>query len=1046
MRFRLPARLAAFFCAASMAMADAAVVHMLVPGFTVRELPVRLPNINNLRFAPDGRLTALGYDGRVWLLRDSDGDGLEDTAELFWDQPTLSVPVGMAWSTAGLYVSSHGKVSLLRDRDGDGKAETEEIVASGWPPTDVGSGGVDATAVTLDREGNVYFGLLVADYSNAYRLRKRKDLKPEERAWLQARGDPGGDPEEQVSLYDIHSPRGTIQKWSPRTRKLETIATGIRVPYALAFNRAGDLFNTDQEGETWMPNGNPLDELNHILPGRNYGFPPRHEKWLPGLVSEAPAVAFGPQHQSSCGLVFNEPHAALNVGGWNGSRVKPFRQGKSGAVGPGADRSDASTLPPSNPATVQQSDDSTSHRIGDVPLPCMPAQGLFGPKWWEGNAFVAGESRGKIWRVLLDKSRHAGREQSVGKDYLIARLNMLTLDLAISPKGDLYVCCHSGLPDWGTGPKGDGKIFRISYTDRNAPQPIKVWAEGAREVRVRFDKPLDPSVTNAVVVGRDPGRLGEKAGKSSSEGSLTGPSGVRVLTNEPSNDIEFGEYVRAADRYEVLKPPYQVVKQQEAAPRGRLRITGARLEADPRTLVITTDPHPRSAKYALTIPGVKARAATGAGATVDLDYDAIVDQAAVTAAPPSDAPARAELAGGDYERGRGLFFGERLKCSTCHRLRDEGGMIGPDLGNLVSRDVTSVLRDIREPSASINPDYVPYIVSLNDGAEFTGFIRAQDNAVIRLLGADGKETEFRPTEVKEMRVSGVSLMPTGLLDGLNEEQVRDLLTFLLNEPPKRTAAEVESVLQAGANRGPGTSGRQLEIVLVASQQDHGPGQHDYPAWQKTWLQLLNGSGTNTHAVAAWGWPTVEQFRTAQVMVFYFWNHDWNPDRFRQLDDYLERGGGVLLFHSATIADKDPEQWAERIGLASQPQRTRYLHTPLDLLIVAAADHPLTVGLPRRIHFIDEPYWPMIGDPGRIEVLAAVNIEGRDEPMIWTLQKGKGRIFASILGHYTWTHEDPFFRVMALRGLAWAAGEPVGRFENLIRSGETGKRRPITNDQ
>src|SRR5437870_11951398 len=97
---------------------------MLVPGFTVRELSVRLPNINNLRFAPVGRLTALGYDGRVWLLRDSDGDALEDTAELFWDRPTLIVPVGMAWSTAVPYASSHGKVSLLGGSGGDGRAES----------------------------------------------------------------------------------------------------------------------------------------------------------------------------------------------------------------------------------------------------------------------------------------------------------------------------------------------------------------------------------------------------------------------------------------------------------------------------------------------------------------------------------------------------------------------------------------------------------------------------------------------------------------------------------------------------------------------------------------------------------------------------------------------------------------------------------------------------------------------------------------------------------------------------------------------------------
>src|SRR5438132_10346970 len=529
---------------------------MLVPGFTVQELPVRLPNINNLRFAPDGRLSALAYDGRVWLLRDSDGDGLENTAELFWDKPTITVPVGMAWSTDGLYISSHGKVSLLRDTDGDGKADTEEIIASGWPATDVGSGGVDATAVTFDIEGNVYFGLLVADYSNAYRLRKRKDLKPDERAWLEARGDKGGDPDEQVSLYDVNSVRGTIQKWSPKTKQLETIATGIRVPFALTFNKAGDLFNTDQEGETWMPNGNPLDELNHIIPGRNYGFPPRHEKWLPNLISEPPVVAFGPQHESTCGLVFNEPRGPINPN---------IRNRKSA-------------------------------------LPASPGQGLFGPKWWEGDAFVAGESRGKIWRVRLVKTPHG----YVGKEFLIARLSMLTLDLAISPKGDLYVCCHSGLPDWGTGPKGEGKIFKISYTDPKAPQPVIAWTAAPTEVRVAFDKPLDPSVTNSFT------REGRH---------VADPDSGHGDTPSLTPTIEFGEYVRAADRYEVLKPPYQVVKQQEAAPRGKIKILAAKTDHDNQTLVLTTEPHPQAVTYALTIPGVKGQGKMGAGETVDVDYD-----------------------------------------------------------------------------------------------------------------------------------------------------------------------------------------------------------------------------------------------------------------------------------------------------------------------------------------------------------------------------------------------------------------------------------------
>src|SRR5258705_12408611 len=61
-------------------------VWMLVPGFTVQELPVKLSNVNNLRFSPKGELTALGYDGRVHVLRDWDGDGVEDSVFPFWYQ------------------------------------------------------------------------------------------------------------------------------------------------------------------------------------------------------------------------------------------------------------------------------------------------------------------------------------------------------------------------------------------------------------------------------------------------------------------------------------------------------------------------------------------------------------------------------------------------------------------------------------------------------------------------------------------------------------------------------------------------------------------------------------------------------------------------------------------------------------------------------------------------------------------------------------------------------------------------------------------------
>lgn len=964
-------------------------VKMLVPGFTVQELPVKLSNQNNLRFAPDGSLTTLGYDGRVWRLRDTDGDGLEDRAEPFWDRDTLTVPLGMCWSTDGLYVSSSGKVSLLRDSDGDGQADAEEIISRDWPAKDTASGNVDATAVTLDAAGNVYFGLLVQDYANAYRLRKRKDLKPAKIEWLKQRGrwhEPAGPgaADDEFSLYDLHSRRGTIQKFDPRTKTLETLATGIRVPVALAFNRVGDLFNTDQEGETWMPNGNPLDELNHIIPGRNYGFPPRHDRWLPDLVSEPPVVGFGPQHQSVCGLVFNEPRSKSEAG---------------------------------------------SRKL-EVPLAAFPAQGLFGPQWWEGDAFVAGESRGKIWRVRLVKTPHG----YVGKSYTIARLSMLTLDLAISPKGDLYVCCHSGPPDWGTGPQGEGKIFKISYTDPEAPQPVAVWPASPTEVRVAFDRPLDPGVTNLF-----------KSAEHRSAGSSTNlPSDAR----RSEATIEFGEYVTAGDRFETLKPPYAVVEQQSATPRGKLNVRGVRLDEDGHGLVLTTDPHPLAVNYALTLPGV-----SGTNASLELDYDFTAgNTAALTKggnwsreawlAPVAWAPRALASAGtdsrpspkpqGDWETGRDLFA-NRLQCAKCHRIHGEGGTAGPDLANVIHRDVTSLLRDIRDPGATLHPEYVTYQAELKNGESLVGFLRpAPQPEQVAVADVDGKETVVARADVANLHPTGQSLMPTGLLDSLNETQVRDLLTYLLWEPPVRSRADVAALVKVRAGFAPEagsarvlTNAATLKIVLVAGKKDHGPGQHDYPRWQEKWLRLLARAATNAVVEKAWDWPTREQLATANVLVFYYWNHDWNDARYAQLDAFQQRGGGVVILHSACIADRDAEKLAERIGLSAQPDKVGYRHMPFDLRFVAR-DHPLTRGLPEWLHFLDEPYWPLIGDPARVKVLATADVDGAARPLVWTFEKGRGRVFGSILGHYFWTLDDPLYRLLVLRAIAWAGGADLER--------------------
>ena len=103
-------------------------ITMLVPGFTVRELPVKLTNLNNLEYAPDGRLFAGGYDGRFHVLRDTNGDGLEDKVDTFAPATNENYPLGMAVKDGALYTVLTNEVVRFRDTDGDGVPETRETV------------------------------------------------------------------------------------------------------------------------------------------------------------------------------------------------------------------------------------------------------------------------------------------------------------------------------------------------------------------------------------------------------------------------------------------------------------------------------------------------------------------------------------------------------------------------------------------------------------------------------------------------------------------------------------------------------------------------------------------------------------------------------------------------------------------------------------------------------------------------------------------------------------------------------------------------------
>lgn len=415
--------------------------------------------------------------------------------------------------------------------------------------------------------------------------------------------------------------------------------------------------------------------------------------------------------------------------------------------------------------------------------------------------------------------------------------------------------------------------------------------------------------------------------------------------------------------------------------------------------------------------------------------------------PQDDTPAKVartpdtipELNGGSWGRGRRIFFSGEIGCFRCHAAGDQGVSVGPDLRSLTERDYASVLRDVKNPDTSILPGFEQYRLELDNGEQFRGVVKAMDGRL--LLGDDKGSLRALPKDrIRNQQPIEQSLMPSGLVDGLSKDELRDLMTYLLTPapsmpiagkvaaPPMRTRQEVLKVLD-GSVALPEKL-RPVRIVLVAGKKDHGPGEHDYPAWQVQWGSLLAAADEAT-IETAWDFPSEEQLRTADVLIF-FQKGDWNDERAKKMDAYFERGGGAIYLHWAVNGGDRAAQFAERIGMASKAGAIRYRHGPLQLEL-SNTDHPILRNLD-KLDLLDESYWTLAGDPAQITLLASSPEEGKLWPQIWCYEREKGRVFVAIPGHYNWTFDDPFFRIVLLRGIAWSCREPIDRFNDLVLPG------------
>jgi len=123
------------------------------------------------------------------------------------------------------------------------------------------------------------------------------------------------------------------------------------------------------------------------------------------------------------------------------------------------------------------------------------------------------------------------------------------------------------------------------------------------------------------------------------------------------------------------------------------------------------------------------------------------------------------------------------RCAQCHRLFHKGGEVGPDLTTYQRDDLSTLARAILEPSAEIREGFRYEVIVMEDGRSFGGFFVEHDDTVARLRTVDGETLTLAVGEIAEREPLGRSLMPAGLLDGLDDQVLRDLFAYLRIRQP-----------------------------------------------------------------------------------------------------------------------------------------------------------------------------------------------------------------------------------------------------------------------
>ena len=248
--------------------------------------------------------------------------------------------------------------------------------------------------------------------------------------------------------------------------------------------------------------------------------------------------------------------------------------------------------------------------------------------------------------------------------------------------------------------------------------------------------------------------------------------------------------------------------------------------------------------------------------------------------------------------------------------------------------------------------------------------------------------------------------------------------------------------------------RDIRILWLYGPEDHGGGEHDYVRIKELFVPMLRSIPRVT-VEEAYRFPSPAQFDRADLMIQFLHLPDLTNEQLDMFQGFVDRGGNVVSIHESCIIRpvERATRLAKCIGCSWRGNKNshwgKFSH---DYPLFLKTEHPAFAGLPKSVRLNDESYWDLLrGD--NVEIIGTIasktnrastpfagilKSEGARGEAFWTYTSGKGRVFGTTTGHYTYTYYDPMYRLILFRGLAWCLREDPAPFMPLVFHGITTK--------